>query len=154
VKKSILFVIVMGVCASISSFAWAGDDPQTAKMRAMCEENNATACFRMGERYRVVERDNKTAIKFFIKACDGGYMTGCTNGGILLFMQGTHSSSQWKKAKKMFTKACDAGEDPSCYNLGTLNYKEGRQSKAIKFYHKACEMGNAGGCAREKRLKR
>jgi hypothetical protein len=154
VKKSILFVIVMGVCASISSFAWAGDDPQTAKMRAMCEENNATACFRMGERYRVVERDNKTAIKFFIKACDGDYMTGCTNGGILLFMQGTHSSSQWKKAKKMFTKACDAGEDPSCYNLGTLNYKEGRQSKAIKFYHKACEMGNAGGCAREKRLKR
>jgi hypothetical protein len=81
-------------------------------------------------------------------------MTGCTNGGILLFMQGTHSRSQWKKAKKMFTKACDAGEDPSCYNLGTLNYKEGRQSKAIKFYHKACEMGNAGGCAREKRLKR
>ena len=153
-KKSILLVIMMGACASVSSFAWAGDDPQTAKMRAACEENNSVACFRMGERYRVVERDNKTAIKFFIKACDGDYMTGCTNGGILLFMQGTHSSSQWKKAKKMFTKACDAGEDPSCYNLGTLNYKEGRQSKAIRFYHKACEMGNAAGCAREKRLKR
>ena len=145
---------MMGACASVSSFAWAGDDPQTAKMRALCEENNATACFRMGERYRVVERDNKTAVEFYTKACDENYMTGCTNGGILLFMQGTHSSSQWKKAKKMFTKACDAGEDPSCYNLGTLNYKEGRQSKAIKFYHKACEMGNAAGCAREKRLKR
>ena len=191
VRKLILLAVMIGAYASVASFAWADDDPRTAKDRASCEEGMSLACFRMGERYRVVEQDNKTAIKFFrkacsadlmtgcthggillfmqgthsssqwkeakkmfTKACDGDYMTGCTNGGILLFMQGTHSSSQWKKAKKMFTKACDAGEDPSCYNLGTLNYKEGRQSKAIKFYHKACEMGNAGGCAREKRLKR
>lgn len=108
----------------------------------------------MGERYRVVEQDNKTALEFFRKACNADYMTGCTHGGILLFMSGKHSSAQWKEAKKMFQKACDAGEDPSCYNLGTLSYKEGRQKRAIKYYKKACKMGNQGGCVREKRLAR
>ncbi|MCH8157517.1 MAG: sel1 repeat family protein [Nitrospinae bacterium] len=154
-KKTILLVLLlMGLCLSLSSFVWADDDPQTAKMRAACEDGNSTACFKMGERYRIIERDNKIARAYFVKACEGGYMTGCTNGGILLFMEGQHGSAQWKQAKKMFAKACEAGEDPSCYNLGTLSYKEGRQSRAIKFYHKACEMGNPAGCAREKRLKR
>ena len=57
-------------------------------------------------------------------------------------------------AKKMFQKACDAGEDPSCFNLGTLSYKEGRQKRAIKYYKKACKMGNQGGCAKEQKLSR
>ena len=45
-------------------FAWAGDDKRTAKTRAACDDGNSAACFTMGERYRVVERDNKTAIEF------------------------------------------------------------------------------------------
>ena len=137
-----------------ASFAWADDDQQTAALRSACNDGNSAACFKMGERYRVIERDNKTALGFYISACDADYMTGCTNGGIILFMKGAHGSSDWKTARKMFQKACDAREDTSCYNLGTLSYKEGRQKKAIKFYHQACEMGNPGGCAREKRLKR
>jgi len=155
VKKNILTVIsILGICMAFAPFAWADDDPQIAGMRSACDKGNSTACFRMGERYRIVEQDNKAALKFYIKACDADYMTGCTNGGILLTMQGTQYSKQWKGAKKMFQKACDAGEDRSCFNLGTINYKEGRQKKAIKFYHQACEMGNQGGCAKEKRLKR
>ena len=124
------------------------------KMEALCQEGNSTACFRVGERFRTVERDNKKALIYYIKACDDGYMTGCTNGGILLAMKGTPYSKDFKQARKMFDKACEAGEDQSCFNLGTLNYKEGRQSKAIKYYKRACEMGNQAGCAKEKRLKR
>lgn len=154
-KATFLVLLLMGLCLSLSSFVSADDDPETAKMRSSCEEKgNSTACFRMGERYRIIEQDNKVAVKFYKKACEAGYMTGCTNGGILLFMQGTHGSAQWKEAKKMFTKACDAGESQSCFNMGTLSFKEGRQSRAIKFYHRACEMGNDFGCAREKKLKR
>jgi hypothetical protein len=93
-------------------------------------------------------------IKFYKIACEADYMTGCTNGGILVMMQGTQYSPQWKEAKKMFHKACDAGEDTSCFNLGSINYREGRQKKAIKFYRQACKMGNQSGCAKEKRLKR
>ena len=124
------------------------------KLEVLCQEGNSTACFKVGERFRIVERDNKTALKYYVKACDSDYMTGCTNGGILLAMKGTPYSKDFKQARKMFDKACEAGEDQSCYNLGTLNYKEGRQKKAIKFYKKACGMGNQAGCAKEKRLKR
>ncbi len=155
-NKNIFFpLLVLGFCMTFYSLSWADDDAQTAKIRSACDnESNSSACFKMGERYRVVEQDNKTALEFFRKACNADYMTGCTHGGILLFMSGKHSSAQWKEAKKMFQKACDAGEDPSCYNLGTLSYKEGRQKRAIKYYKKACEMGNQGGCAKEKRLAR
>ena len=147
-------IFLLGLCFAYPSLVLAGDDPQTAKLRKMCDDANSSACFRMGERYRIIEKDNKIAKKFYRKSCDAGYMTGCTNGGILVMMEGKQYSSQWQEAKKMFKKACDAGEDPSCFNLGTLNYREGRQKKALKFYHQACEMGNQAGCAREKRLKR
>ena len=148
ISLSLLFFLIQ------TSGVWAGDDPDTAKKRALCEKGNSTACFKMGERYCIIDRDNKTAIKFYDKACDSGYMTGCTNGGILTLMKGTPYSKEFKKARKMFTKACDAGEDPSCFNLGTLNYKEGRQKKALQFYLKACDMGNSAGCAKHKRLSR
>ena len=153
-KKILRTILILSICMVFTPLAWSGDDATTAKKRAACDDGNSAACFLMGERYRVVEQDNKTALIFFRKACNADYMTGCTHGGILLFMSGKHSSAQWKEAKKMFQKACDAGEDPSCYNLGTLSYKEGRQKRAIKYYKKACKMGNQGGCAREKRLTR
>ena len=144
------------VLLSIAVFVSGAFEQQTReeKMEALCQEGNSTACFKVGERFRTVERDNKKALTYYIKACDDGYMTGCTNGGILLAMIGTPYSKDFKQARKMFDKACEAGEDQSCFNLGTLNYKEGRQSKAIKYYKRACEMGNQAGCAKEKRLRR
>ena len=148
-------LLILGFCAVFVHLSWAADDATTALKRAACDDDgNSAACFAMGERYRVVEQDNKKAVEFFRKACNADYMTGCTHGGNLLFMAGTHSSAKWKEAKKMYQKACDAGEDPSCYMLGQINYKEGRQKKAIKYYKQACKMGNQGGCAREQRLKR
>ena len=124
------------------------------RMETLCKEGNSTACFKIGESYRILDRNNKKALKYYVKACELGYMTACTNGGIILAMKGTPYSKDFKQARKMFDKACEAGEDPACFNLGTLNYKEGRQSKAIKYYKKACGMGNQGGCAKEKRLNR
>ena len=154
-KKFILTtIILLGFCFILPLFSWAADDKVTAATRSACKDGNSAACFKMGERYRIIERDNKTALGFYKKACEKDYMTGCTNGGILLFMSGAHGSSQWKNAKKMFQKACEAGEDPSCFNLGTLSYREGRQKRAIKFYKQACAMGNQSGCAKEKNLKR
>ena len=93
--------LILGFSMIFVSLSWADDDPQTAKMRSACDsENNSAACFRMGERYRIVERDNKNALIFYKKSCDAGYMTGCTNGGNLLYMKGTQYSKQWKEAKK------------------------------------------------------
>lgn len=151
------FIRALTILMSIAIFApgaLAEEQTREEIWETLCTEGNDSACFKLGERYRIVERDNKAALKYYEKACETGYMTACTNGGILLAMKGTPYSKNFKKAKKMFAKACDAGEDPSCFNLGTLNYKEGRQKKAIKFYNKACGMGNQAGCAKEKRLLR
>ena len=148
------FVRVIFVALSLGFFAPGALAQEEEKMEALCKEGNSTACFKIGERYRTLDRDNKKALKYYVKACDAGYMTGCTNGGVILAMRGTPYSKDFKQARKMFDKACEAGEDQSCFNMGTLNYKEGRQSKAIKYYKKACGMGNQAGCAREKRLKR
>ena len=153
-KKNLKTILILSICMVFIPSAWAGDDETTAKKRAACDDGNSAACFAMGERYRVIERDNKTAIEFFRKACEADYMTGCLFGGNLLFMAGTHGSAKWKEAKKMHQKACDADEDASCYMLGQITYKEGRQKKAIKHYKQACKMGNQGGCAKAKRLKR
>ena len=151
------FVMVIFVALSVGIFAsgaLAQEQTQAEKMEALCKKGNSTACFKVGERYRILDRDTKKALEYYVIACSAGYMTGCTNGGIILAMKGTPYSKDFKQARKMFDKACGAGEDQSCFNLGTLNYKEGRQSKAIKYYKKACGMGNQAGCAREKRLKR
>ena len=148
------FVRVIFVALSLGIFAPGAFAQQEEEMEALCKEGNSTACFKLGERFRILDKDNKIALKYYVIACDAGYMTGCTNGGILLAMKGTPYSKEFKQARKMFDKSCEAGEDPACFNLGTLNYKEGRQSKAIKYYKKACGMGNQGGCAKEKRLNR
>jgi uncharacterized protein len=153
--KKFIVLILLAACVFVQAPAVsAEDDKVTKKKRALCEEGNSTACFQMGERYRIIEQDNKTALKFYIKACENDYMTGCTNGGILLIMRGTPYSKEFKQARKMFNKACEAGEDPSCFNMGSLNYKEGRQKKALQYYLKACDMGNQSGCAKHKRLSR
>ena len=136
------FVRVIFVALSLGFFAPGALAQEEEEMEALCKKGNSTACFKLGERYRILDKDNKKALKYYVIACDAGYMTGCTNGGILLAMKGTPYSKEFKQARKMFDKACEAGEDPACYNMGTLNYKEGRQSKAIKYYKKACDMGN------------
>jgi uncharacterized protein len=151
VNKINLAAILILISMIFITFASADDDPEITKLKNLCKESNATACFKLGEKYRIIYQDNKTALRFYKKACDGDYMTACTNGGNLLFMKGR---SEWKEAKKTYQKACDAGEDPACFNLGSINYREGRQKKAIKFYSQACKMGNKPGCAKEKRLQR
>ena len=136
------------------SVAYTQEKSKEEKLEDLCSKGNAYACLQIGERYRILDKDFKKALVYYIKACDGGDMEGCTNGGVVLLMKGTPYSKQCKQARKMLDKSCEAGEDPACFNLGTLNYKEGRQKKAIKYYKKACDMGNQVGCAKEKRLRR
>ena len=148
------FIRVIFVALSLGFFAPGALAQEEEKMEALCKEGNGFACLKIGDRYRTLDRDLKKALVYYIKACDTGDMEGCTNGGVVLLLKGTPYSKQFKQARKMLGKSCEAGEDRACFNMGTLNYKEGRQSKAIKYYKKACGMGNQGGCAKEKRLNR
>ena len=148
------FVRVIFVALSLGFFAPGALAQEEEKMEALCKEGNGFACLKIGDRYRTLDRDLKKALVYYIKACDTGDMEGCTNGGVVLLLKGTPYSKQFKQARKILDKSCEAGEDRACFNLGTLNYREGRQKKSIKYYQKACDMGNQGGCAKAKRLKR
>lgn len=127
------------------------------KILKSCEEDkNAFACFEVGEKYRVLDRDNKNALIYFEKACAGDHILGCVHQGNLVQNKGQQYSKHWKKASKLFKKACDADLDAGCFNLGTLYYREGRAKKAQKFYQKACDLnkGHAAACKNAKNLKR
>ncbi len=140
-----LAIIVFSLILS-PQYIFAEEDEMTVKMKALCEEGNGTACFKVGERYRVVEQDPKSAVPYFIKACDGDHYTGCTHAGILIQSQGLQYSKQWKQAAKLFKKSCDVDSDRACFNLGSLKYREGRQKAAAKYYKKACDLGNQQAC--------
>lgn len=116
------------------------------KLEEMCQGGNSFACFTIGEKKRTLDRDNKKALEYYRKACDGGWITGCNNAGILIQMQGAQYSKYWKEAAKYFEKACDKDESNACFNLGSLKYREGRASSAKKYYKKACDLGNSMGC--------
>ncbi len=131
--------------------AWAQED----KLLKMCEEeNNSVACFKIGDQKRVLDRDNKAALKYYLKACDGGHMTACNFAGIFTQMKGKQYSKQWKEAFKLYEKACNAGEDGACFNIGSLKYKEGRAKSAKKYYKIACDMKNEVACNNLKKLER
>ena len=160
VKKFILLTILAVSIFIQAPGIWAEDDEMTKKKRALCEDGNSAACFQMGVHYHSEwgrygdKQIRKTAINFYIQACDAGYLTGCTNGAVLLVMKGGSFGKDSKQAKTMFTKACEAGEDPACFNMGKLFFNQGRQKKSLQYYLKACDMGNQAGCAKHKRLSR
>lgn len=133
---------------------FAEDDEEMVKLKGFCDKGNDSACFRIGEKYRIVERDNKNALKYYLKACDTDHYDACTYAGILTTMQGKQYSPAWKKAAKLFLKSCDAKQEMGCYNLGELKYKEGRQKASIKYYQKACDLGHPDGCTHVKHLSR
>jgi TPR repeat protein len=155
IKYFAIFISLIALAAIPGNFAFAEEDPQIAKLIELCDkEKNSTACFKMGERYRILERDNATALTYFLKGCDGDHMTACTHAGILTQMSDKQYSKAWKDAAKLYQKACDAGEDPACFNMGNLKYREGRASSARKYYKLACDMKNAPACANLRKLEK
>ena len=83
VKKLIVLTILAVSIFFQAPGIWAEEDEKIQKRRALCEEGNSTACFQVGEYYRFEwsrygkTQDQKTALNFYIKACDMGNRAGC-----------------------------------------------------------------------------
>jgi TPR repeat protein len=155
VKKISTALLVTIIVLFVScNYVWADDDDIVRSLETKCAEGDSRSCFLMGQRFRTVELDNKTALTYYVKACELNDMDGCNIGGILTQQNGLQNSKDWKDAFKLFAKACAAKHDSACANIGSLKYREGRQKAAIKYYTMACELGNEIGCANTQRLKR
>jgi hypothetical protein len=102
------------------------------------------------------EKDYKTAIKLFSKACDDGNANGCNNLGDM-YKNGQGVQQDYFKAVELYTKACDGGYAKGCKNLGNMYSKgQGVQQdyfKAVELYTKACDGGYADGCENYSKLK-
>ncbi|MFQ5445121.1 MAG: tetratricopeptide repeat protein [Nitrospinales bacterium] len=117
-----------------------------------CSEGNGEACFKIAEKFRILDKDNKKALTYYEKACDNDYKTGCNNAGAILLKMGRHSSKEWKKAGNHFKKACEQKFHLACYNLGQLKFKEGREKRAAKYWKQACDLGNRAGCVNHQKF--
>lgn len=146
--------LAVGIFFFCSNSVWAEDDPETKAIKDACEKGNGRACYRIGERYRRVELDNKNAIPYYLKACDDNYLAGCNGAGILIQMTGKQYSPQWKRAAKLFAKGCELKDHTACFDLGQLKYREGRQSAAKKYWKMSCDLGNRIACSNYKRINR
>lgn len=145
-------------------FMGYGLNPATAEMESLesllppCEKGDGEACFRLGERYRILDQDEKSALPFLVKSCElakeNDNTTSCSHAGILLMKRGTPNSEDFKKAAQYLEKACNSKNDRACYNMGTLKHKEGRQRDALKFFDLACQYANKEGCERAEKLRK
>lgn len=144
--------LLMGIVLFQANGVLAEDDAEMKGLKELCNgKKNDSACFKLGEKYRIVELDKKTAEHYYLKACETGHLDGCTFGAILMTERGR---SEWKKAGKLFQKACDEKQVFACFNLGSLKYKEGRQKTAIKYFNISCDMGHKQSCINANKLKR
>ena len=153
-KLTNLIALVVGIFFLCSNVAWAEDAPETKALKDSCKKGNGRSCYKIGDRYRIIELDTKGAIPYYQKACDDNYLAGCNAAGILTQRTGKQYSPQWKTAAKLYTKGCDLKDHVACYNLGKLKYDEGRQSASKKYFKIACDLGNPVGCSQYDRVNR
>lgn len=147
----------MVIASALIAFAVPGfaEMVDTEQLKVLCtEKKQADKCFELGEKYRVVEMDNKSALEYFILGCDLDDMTSCVHAGILTQQKATVNTPEWKQAGDFYKKACDQHHDRGCFNLGSLKYKEGRSKQAVEFYKTACDYGNRTACENFKLLQK
>lgn len=150
-KISIRLMVILAILLfAVPNYAAA---VEVEDLKALCtEKKSGDQCFALGEYYRTVDMNNKSAIEYLVLGCNLDNMTSCVHAGILLQQSGTMGSGEWKQAADLFQKACDQHHDKGCYNLGTSKFKEGRAKKAMELYQLACEYGNQMGCNKVKSL--
>jgi TPR repeat protein len=88
-----------------------------------------------------VEENKATALTFYRKSCDGGYMVGCNE----------LADVEEAEAGKLYAKACEKNLWKACESLGLL-YSNGADGipldkvKAVSLFDKACKGGFMGAC--------
>jgi TPR repeat protein len=163
VKKfflSALGMLAFALCFSPTSKV-AAQTPQTpapasaedvARLSADCDQKKYESCTALGQIYMYgagVAKDYARATGLFQRACDGGYVDGCTKLGNAYWGSGVFKDKYL--ATDLYQKTCNAGNAEGCFGLG-LSYREGygvlkNFAAAAQSFRKACKGGFAIGCS-------
>lgn len=125
--------------------------------------NDANALYNLGWHYaegKGISQDYQKALYYYKKAADLGNSNACNNLGCM-YNSGKGVARDYSLAVRYFQKGADLGYATACNNVGSCyEYGEGGllgakpdKYKALKYYKKACNLGDKKGCENYKRLK-
>ena len=120
---------------------------------------NMQDCNRLGLAYSFggsgASKSKILAAKYYRKACDGGFMQGCSNLGFL-YKNGQGVAKSVSQASYYWSKACRGGYSSACSYAGKYGGSSGANirrtsytpSKPYLGYMRACSSGNMNECNR------
>ena len=120
-----------------------------------CDDEYGHSCFKLGSYHilgRDVEKSPTESFKYFNKACDLGYASGCHNAALIHESGDLVKEKRFVNAANLLEKGCELNDVPSCQLLSTyfISGKEGVEKdmkKAFNFAKKACDGGHMYACA-------
>ena len=158
VSLAIISLLISGCGAAVhDQSATTQDKPLVAKTdevksQLFCENGNPKSCFDKGTaliKADSPDNDYLKVVELFQKACDGGYIPGCTRLGDL-YDKGLGVKQDSTLAASLYQKACDGNDATGCASLGNL-YLVGQGveqdlQNALKLLQKACDAGSGSAC--------
>lgn len=85
------------------------------------------------------------ALELYTKSCNNGDVSACHSVGVIY-----EEKNSMDKAIEYYTMSCKSEHSFSCFNLGLLYYNgkgiDKNENEAIKFFKKACLLGDNNGC--------
>jgi hypothetical protein len=146
------FLLTMGVLAMCTGAKAAQADaqaqkPAAAEIRALAEQGNAEAEYKLGRMYAKgegVPQDYMQAVEWFRKAADHGNAYGQNAMGTM-YAYGTGVPQDYVQAIAWYHRAAEQGDMMAQSNLGVM-YDTGRGvpqdfPQAAEWYRKAAEQG-------------
>lgn len=144
-------------------FAHAAEPEPPVQIRA-CLDGDAAACNRVGERHILgagLAKEPALAFDYLQRACELGFMPGCSNLG-LLYLTGVNDKGSRRdpeRGARLIARACEGLlEVDNCALAGDLFERGGRGVKvrpdlARRYYALSCARGREESCAEIKLFK-
>jgi TPR repeat protein len=162
--RSFGLVALLGV--SLVTHPGAAQLQTPAALEQACVAGDAAACTRLGESYEFAmgpfnrgrDPDQKAAVPFYERACNGGHGQGCWRLAAI-YEKGPAALRDFAKAGDFYGKACDAAYAQGCGDLAGM-YEKGTgvavdpertktlHARAVSLVVAACDRGDAEGCLR------
>lgn len=155
---SLLLAAVLAV-----PFAHAAEPDPALQINA-CLAGDAAACNRIGERHVLglgVSKDPSQAFDYLQRACELGFLPGCSNLGLLYLtgVDGKGARRDPERGARLIARACEGLlEVDNCALAGDLFERGGRGVKvrpdlARRYYALSCARGREDSCAEIKLFK-
>jgi TPR repeat protein len=146
-------------CANLATSRTWGEDPPPNVAQAVLAVQDACvsaaqprACAALGAmraRGSGVPRDERLAVTFFERGCNGGDVQACEQLG-RAYLQGDGVKADDDRAFRLFRQACDDARSDACTDLASM-YCMGRgvprdPTRSSALFKQACDAGDAFAC--------